>query len=683
MTRQKKARNIPQERKPPFSEEMYQAMALAPMSYMHPSSCNEAWTAWYGSMSKVTTVRNEIINSGIRLEGFTRSDLKMMEDGQLIATVLLDDKRRAALQEQIGQDRVLDFSPQSALASKTSEIMGDELYNKLNSQIKTLPSMVLLDMTKAAFPQLGEVMEVGGFSHEIVTAGLMLRPLLDIYEKIAFRPNDVAIDFCMDMIVHLYLQMIPVDDIRDCILSDLPRFDSLYVLANESEQYFDIESPIFGGEIAEVASFCNDVLLHAVGRRSTHSQDIDGLLETIQSLSIATSSDSRLTRFTIQSVVEEANFEWWNICKSLEIMNTDPGVLQAANIDTGSELLPEMLLMQTKLDLNIVDSARIFLSKIRPLMLQKGYREQASEIQDAIDKLNEEIAEAATNGKGDFELLGLLSSQGADLSRKKNALVTELLSTAETVSTLSNAFMGMMMPPAHSQALLPAPGQLLSENGTISNEATESDATNNIEEELLGLNMKLEADLKAAQAEIYRLSSAYSALQSRLEVPAGTVDQDFSELARKHVQGNRLTPEELLRFFGKMAPDRVLVLESAWRSSRQSENFAKPERLTEHLSKLIYEYLDQVREGTPMGQAGREIFAGAFAARESQTVSQDHSLRAQREFNYAGETRYFEYRLRTGNGWGAVEGLRIYFDVIDSKVVIAYVGPHLDQPSTN
>lgn len=145
------------------------------------------------------------------------------------------------------------------------------------------------------------------------------------------------------------------------------------------------------------------------------------------------------------------------------------------------------------------------------------------------------------------------------------------------------------------------------------------------------------------------------------------MDRDFSELARRLVQGQRLTPEELLRYFGFMAPDRVVVLESAWRSSRQSENFAYPERLTEHLTKLVFDYLDQVRGGTPMGQAGRDIFAGAFAAKESQTVSQDHALRAQREFNYDGEIRYFEYRLRTGNGWGAVEGLRLYFDVIDGK----------------
>jgi hypothetical protein len=240
-----------------------------------------------------------------------------------------------------------------------------------------------------------------------------------------------------------------------------------------------------------------------------------------------------------------------------------------------------------------------------------------------------------------------------------------------------------MKPAASSPVLVSTPTPSLTSTKVISSEPKKSFAKSETEEELINLNLKLETDLEAAQSEIYKLSSSYSALQLRLEAPAGKVDRDFSELTRKYVQGQRLTPEELLRFYGLMAPDRVVVLESAWKSSRQSENFAYPERLTEHLSKLVFDYLDQVRDGTPMGQAGRDIFAGAFAAKESQTVSRDHSMRAQREFNYDGETRYFEYRLRTGNGWGAVEGMRLYFDVIDSKVVIAYVGPHLDQPSTN
>jgi len=313
----------------------------------------------------------------------------------------------------------------------------------------------------------------------------------------------------------------------------------------------------------------------------------------------------------------------------------------------------------------------------------KSYKGQAIRVHDAIAKLNEEIAEIATNGKGDFERLGILSSNGADLSRQKNELVTELLRTASAALTISNAFIVVMKPAASSPVMLQGPIPSQTTTRVISTEPIKSLGKRDTEEELLNLNIKLETDLEAAQSEIYRLTSSYSALQSRLEAPAGKIDRDFSELARKHVQGQRLTPEELLRFFGLMAADRVVVLESAWKSSRQSENFAYPERLTEHLSKLVFDYLDQVRDGTPMGQAGRDIFAGAFAARESQTVSQDHSLRAQREFIYNGETRYFEYRLRTGNGWGAVEGMRLYFDVIDGKVVIAYVGPHLDQPSTN
>lgn len=686
MAHQKKDTVSSFERDLAIAEGMFQVNSSAPsapLAYITPLTCNAAWTAWYGSSSQMSAIYNEIINSGIRLERLTRSDLKKMENGELIGIVLLEDRHRSVLQEQIGRERVLEISPQSTLASKTAEIIGTDLYDKLQSQIKSLPSFALLEMTRDAFPQLGEIMEVGGFSHEVVTAGLMLRPILDNYLNIGLKSNDEAIDFCMDMVVHLYLQMIPVDDIRKCILNDFPRFKSMYLPTDASKPIVDQISPIFGGDKERIALSAHDVLKLTVERRLTNHGKLDALLETIQGLSMATSSASRLTRVTVQSVADEANIGWRKLCDSLKLINTDPKLLQTAKIDVESTLLPQELITQANLDLSVVDAAREFHSIICPLFSNKSHWGQASSVHDAIVKLNAEIAEIASNGKIDFERLSVMSSKGADLSSQKDKLVTELLNTASTALTISNAFVGVLETTASSPAFIPTQTPSLSITGIISTESIKSTPRNDIEEELLNLNTKLEADLAAAQSEIFRLSSSNSTLQSRLESPAGKVDRDFADLTRKHVQGHSLTPEELLRFFGLMAADRVVVLDSAWKSSRESDKFAYPERLTEHLSKLIFEYLDQVRAGTPMGQAGRDVFAGAFAARESQSVSQDHSLRAQREFIYNGETRYFEYRLRTGNGWGAVEGLRLYFDVIDGKVVIAYLGPHLDQPSTN
>lgn len=84
-----------------------------------------------------------------------------------------------------------------------------------------------------------------------------------------------------------------------------------------------------------------------------------------------------------------------------------------------------------------------------------------------------------------------------------------------------------------------------------------------------------------------------------------------------------------------------------------------------------------------MGALGIQLFAGGFAAKESLTVQRDVRMRAQREFSYRGESRFFAYRLRIANGWGPVEGMRLYFDVLDDRLVIAYVGEHLEQASTN
>ncbi|WP_137162218.1 hypothetical protein [Pseudomonas asiatica] len=685
MPRQKKVKRPPDRKAGLISDELIHSVVTSPTQFVLPSTCDEAWSSWYGATENVSDLRAEIIESGIRLEGFSRSDLKLMQNGMLLSTVLLDDDRRAVLEKSLGVERVQELMPQARLADRTKEIIGDDLYENLLKQIHSSSSSELMAMTGKAIPQLGELMEVGGFSHEIATAALMLEAVFGSVNDYSSTACNMRLQLCLEMVVHLYLQMIPVRFIRECILVDHPQFQTMYVAGPELTVEINPYSPIFKTDIYWGGPLLLTASLSALKRRVTMCADrIDSVLETLQSFALAASPASRFTRYAVWSVIEDANELWEYLRYDLGELNVDEATVAEAGVSLEQDLIPKSTLSAVVINQDLVDRARAFRSATKEVLADQTFSDNATIVTKALVDVNKEISEAVTGGNGDFELLGSLSKKGADLSLKRNELISRGLSRAKTVLEAAQIFINAVEATKAAQSKIsPSATDLLGADSPQETPPPIQHSKNDIESELLEINTHLETELKAAQVEIFRLNSANKALQIRGETSNGTLDQSFLDLARRHVQGQRLKPEELLRFYSLMAPDRLLVLDSAWKSSRQSENFANPERLSEHLCKLVFDYLDQVRAGTPMGTVGRELFAGAFAAKESQSVSQDASMRAQREFNYKGEIRFFEYRLRTGNGWGAVEGMRIYFDIIEDRMVIAYVGPHLDQPSTN
>ncbi|MEZ1440933.1 hypothetical protein QVM41_32310, partial [Pseudomonas shirazica] len=189
MPRQKKVKRPPDRKAGLISDELIHSVVTSPTQFVLPSTCDEAWSSWYGATENVSDLRAEIIESGIRLEGFSRSDLKLMQNGMLLSTVLLDDDRRAVLEKSLGVERVQELMPQARLADRTKEIIGDDLYENLLKQIHSSSSSELMAMTGKAIPQLGELMEVGGFSHEIATAALMLEAVFGSVKESPNKPS--------------------------------------------------------------------------------------------------------------------------------------------------------------------------------------------------------------------------------------------------------------------------------------------------------------------------------------------------------------------------------------------------------------------------------------------------------------------------------------------------------------
>lgn len=229
-------------------------------------------------------------------------------------------------------------------------------------------------------------------------------------------------------------------------------------------------------------------------------------------------------------------------------------------------------------------------------------------------------------------------------------------------------------PSAGPQASLPAP--------TASSESAVILQLRQQLHDALHAAAQLRVELKDARGEQHRLqrmAEAVGALTPRVAAPA----VDTTLLRRVASARDSLSPGEVLAYFSQLAGARLVVLDSAWDSAAAYPGqFAASERLFDLLDKLLFPYLEAIITGTPDTQA-RGIFGSkAYCARESDTTLSDARLRALREFTWQGEKRLFVRHLRVSNQTG-LEGMRVYFDIIDGQVVIAYVGPHLPVSTSN
>lgn len=153
------------------------------------------------------------------------------------------------------------------------------------------------------------------------------------------------------------------------------------------------------------------------------------------------------------------------------------------------------------------------------------------------------------------------------------------------------------------------------------------------------------------------------------------------DMMRRVAMRDSITPTDVLMFIESVSEGRVVVLDSAWKSAKEAASFQQTGRMLDVITAMVFPYYDSLMAGNPDATA-RAILGNSYSANESETVSSHRRLRALREFEYQGDVHFFERHLKAGNGAG-LEGMRIHFDIIDGKVVIAYTGPHLECSSSN
>lgn len=202
------------------------------------------------------------------------------------------------------------------------------------------------------------------------------------------------------------------------------------------------------------------------------------------------------------------------------------------------------------------------------------------------------------------------------------------------------------------------------------------------------------------KAELASVEGEFSALASRFDEERAaneTLKHQLTELSSKAptVQSASLTEaerrilatavtgltdlEHALQVIQILYTDRVVVLQSAWESAKDSKKFIYVNEAFVLLQKLVNEFYLLMLNGKGDLEA-RTVFGTAYAARESESVENNKRATALRVFTFGGKQVQMMRHLKIGTKPSKHETFRCHFhwDSQSRRVVIGHCGQHLD-----
>ena len=152
---------------------------------------------------------------------------------------------------------------------------------------------------------------------------------------------------------------------------------------------------------------------------------------------------------------------------------------------------------------------------------------------------------------------------------------------------------------------------------------------------------------------------------------------------RSMARRQRLKPRDCLELVSQeLCPGSLLVLDSAWSSADAVSGFELGDQLFEQLWLLATAFREQKLKGAPDRVAG-QVFAGRYAARESNTIEENPRARRERTFTYNDRTVEMWQHLKIGVKDSVNHTLRVHFDwdADLQQIVIGHCGQHLHSPN--
>jgi len=186
--------------------------------------------------------------------------------------------------------------------------------------------------------------------------------------------------------------------------------------------------------------------------------------------------------------------------------------------------------------------------------------------------------------------------------------------------------------------------------------------------------------LEEAETEVSRLERENYDLRQRIRgleqaAPGASIalsENDISDLA----DGDP-SLESSLSIIASVFPDRIVVLQSAIESARDSSIFSHKKRAFDLLWRLSTTYYTALSSGESDSSA-KKCFGDRYAAKEKETISK--AGRERRTFEYVGQQIEMMRHLKIGTADNKADTLRVHFEWLaaQGKIVIGHCGGHLD-----
>lgn len=155
--------------------------------------------------------------------------------------------------------------------------------------------------------------------------------------------------------------------------------------------------------------------------------------------------------------------------------------------------------------------------------------------------------------------------------------------------------------------------------------------------------------------------------------------QAVSELEKKFLFGEKTSLKDAVNLIKGKFPH--VVFSDDIESQLDECMYSGSNKLLKFLHLLVADYFDAITNGTPDSVA-KDILGKVYRANESQTVLGNQRHKRQRMFNIEGESRLMTKHLSIATSRDLRNSCSIYFDFEDGKVLIGYIGEHLDNTLT-
>lgn len=189
----------------------------------------------------------------------------------------------------------------------------------------------------------------------------------------------------------------------------------------------------------------------------------------------------------------------------------------------------------------------------------------------------------------------------------------------------------------------------------------------------------LREQLNTAQSKARSLEASISQLRDRPQQGGVSLDDKIRESIVSMGSGTGKLVDAL-RVAAHVYSDRLVVLDSAWKSAEDAKGFRKVPKAWDLLRRLGGEYWARLDAGKPDSQAKEVFTQNEYAPGESDTVANNKRGSQRRTFSYRGQPTEMLAHLKIGVKPSEYETLRIHFlwDSEARAIVIGHCGAHLD-----